>query len=304
VRPAFAFALALALTCAVIPQAVAQEEPKKETQAETIERLIKQLGAESYEERESAQKQLETIGRPAISALEAAKSSKDLEVVSRATDALLKIRGEVPPKAEDPKPDPTQRMPQAPDMTEVLKELERQMPGDVGKLFRRLFPPNQPGKDGDDEERRGDPLRPRVRTWTWSLGPDGKLKPGQKLGEKKKDLGATLGLGTGATGAALRSQLGLPRGGRVINRVTKGGYAARHGLQLYDVIVAVDGREVRQTADLEPLLRKKCKVEVYRKAKLQILELPSYASEVEKTTEKKKKADEKSAGGDKKQRSF
>src|SRR5262245_17481317 len=58
---------------------------------EDIARLIRQLGADEFAERESASKRLEEIGVPALEALqEAAKKNADLEVRARAS-RLVKI---------------------------------------------------------------------------------------------------------------------------------------------------------------------------------------------------------------------
>jgi hypothetical protein len=57
-----------------------------------IERLVADLGADSYLVREQAQAELVKIGSPAIQALARALDSDDLEVVQRAEKALAEIR--------------------------------------------------------------------------------------------------------------------------------------------------------------------------------------------------------------------
>jgi hypothetical protein len=60
-------------------------DPGKETDAERIARLIKQLGDDSFAKREAASKELEGIGAPALAALrKAASSSADPEIRRRA----------------------------------------------------------------------------------------------------------------------------------------------------------------------------------------------------------------------------
>ncbi|RMG17821.1 MAG: PDZ domain-containing protein [Planctomycetota bacterium] len=267
-----------------VPSALAQDPaPAQESLEQRIERLVSQLGAERYDEREAAQKELERIGRPALPALRKATKSEDLEVASRAEAAVEAITKGSPDPSESrprraplPERDPF-RPPPPPDMDEVFKELERQLPKGFGRIFRQFFPG---GGDRDEAEKsedeaRGAPgvPRSRVRTWTFTLGPDGRLRR-QEVGGLS-GLEARLGLSTGPTSAVLRAQLELPAGeGRVVNRLVPGGWAAEHGLQLYDVIVGVDGRAVRKATDLRPLLEKGCKVEVFRKAKLVALDLP------------------------------
>ena len=64
----------------------------KETEAERIARLIKQLGDDAFANREGASKELEAIGEPALAALrKAARASADLEVRKRAQRALRAI---------------------------------------------------------------------------------------------------------------------------------------------------------------------------------------------------------------------
>ena len=58
-----------------------------------IERLIKQLGSDEFEEREAASKALKKVGKPALKALhEAATENADAEIRSRADALILAIR--------------------------------------------------------------------------------------------------------------------------------------------------------------------------------------------------------------------
>ncbi|HOX08585.1 MAG TPA: hypothetical protein PK280_19475 [Planctomycetota bacterium] len=66
--------------------------PAGELQAR-IERLVKDLGADDWGTREKAQKELVSIGRPALAALKAAAGSKDPEIAQRSTAAIAQIDG-------------------------------------------------------------------------------------------------------------------------------------------------------------------------------------------------------------------
>jgi HEAT repeat protein len=66
-----------------------------ETDVEKIERLIRQLGSNEFEERNAASEELEKIGKPALEALrKALKDTKDAEVHSRAKALVDAISGE------------------------------------------------------------------------------------------------------------------------------------------------------------------------------------------------------------------
>ena len=61
-------------------------------QARSIEQLVGQLGSESYQQRDAAQKALTAMGRAAVSALRRATQDKDIERSRRAKAALHAIR--------------------------------------------------------------------------------------------------------------------------------------------------------------------------------------------------------------------
>src|SRR5947209_3225758 len=61
-----------------------------------IEEAVKRLGHSSFQERDSAMKELIATGAPAYLALQKAAKSKDAEVAQRATKALEQIRQRVP----------------------------------------------------------------------------------------------------------------------------------------------------------------------------------------------------------------
>ncbi|MCO5171017.1 MAG: PDZ domain-containing protein [Planctomycetes bacterium] len=262
------------------PVARAQDRPAQgaaERDAR-IAQLVRQLGDPSFEAREAAQRELIAIGAPALRALEAATKSEDPEVASRATEAVARIRqgrtaersGPSGPQVEERRPDPRRapEMPPLPSVGDIFKELEDQLPPEFGELFKDLFRGRLPGQDERDgvEERR--PGQPRVRVWTFPQQED-RPTPGTPFDR-------ALGAQVGPAGAALRAQLDLPDGeGLVVNQLDPEGRAAKAGIQLYDVIVGVDGRSVRTPRDLQPLLRAGAKVELYRKAQLQKLDVPA-----------------------------
>ena len=65
---------------------------KVETPKERISRLVEKLGGDEYAERESAQKELQKLGVPALPALYAAKAkSDDAEVRARCTKLIMLI---------------------------------------------------------------------------------------------------------------------------------------------------------------------------------------------------------------------
>jgi formylglycine-generating enzyme len=73
-----------------------------ETETERIDRLIRQLGSENFEEREAAGKALEAIGTPALEALrKAASSSSDAEVRRRARQLVEEVLRRSRPAALD-----------------------------------------------------------------------------------------------------------------------------------------------------------------------------------------------------------
>ena len=83
VLPALAVGLAL-VGLAAVPAA---EKPA----AKSIDKLVKQLGSDSFAERNEAAKQLDAIGAKALPALEKASKSSDTEVRKRATELFSRI---------------------------------------------------------------------------------------------------------------------------------------------------------------------------------------------------------------------
>jgi hypothetical protein len=81
--------LAAALALGWSAPTPAADPPKAD--AETIAKLIKQLGSDDFEAREKATKELEVIGTPALEALREAAKSGDPEVKLRATSILQTV---------------------------------------------------------------------------------------------------------------------------------------------------------------------------------------------------------------------
>lgn len=264
------FVLSVALGLFAGSAALAQQEPATESREDKISRLVRELGDSSFEKRDAAQKELEKLGRDAVPALEKASQSQDAEVATRAAEALARVRGQLPPEetprpADPPAPPPVQPMPPVPDMDDVLREMEREMPKEFGEVFRRLLGGGRDPADPDapQQEQRG---------WRFEMrrGPNGEWE----VVEEGPDATNALGLTTGPTNAVLRSQLSIEGNeGLVVNRVRPGSWAEKSGIKLYDVIAAIDGRPVKSARDLKPLSEKKCKLELYRRAKLETLEV-------------------------------
>jgi hypothetical protein len=278
-------ALFLALIVAA-PVAFAQQE---ETQQARIERLIQGLGADDPEVRDASQKELESIGAPALPALKQATESDDPEVALRARESIEAIGSggsRTQPRRDETRrppqvPQPGQPMPM-PDLDELMRESMKQLQDQLPPEFRQLLEqfgevPGTEEQGQQDEERRGS-TRPRVRVWSWSNG-----QPNQPGSPNRAGLEGQLGIRGGRASAALRAQLEIKGNeGLVINRVLPGSWAEAHGLQQYDVIVALDGRSVRSARDLAPLTQKGCQLQLYRKAKLETVDLP--VLEIERET--------------------
>jgi hypothetical protein len=82
--------LVIGMAMALAWTMVRADEPKTES-APRIGRLIDQLGADSFQDREQARKELETIGLPALPALRQAIKQSDLETSRRAASLIRVI---------------------------------------------------------------------------------------------------------------------------------------------------------------------------------------------------------------------
>ncbi len=82
--------LSQGLTKPVTPAPENKEKSKDDT-SKRIEQLVKQLGAKGFADREDAQKELETIGAPAIELLRKTLKDPDPEVSKRAGDVVRKF---------------------------------------------------------------------------------------------------------------------------------------------------------------------------------------------------------------------
>src|SRR5262245_31327430 len=82
----FALLLGLGFALNAVPSRAADK-----ADAETIEKLVKQLASGRFAAREQAQKQLEAIGLPAIEALKKAAETGDMETKRRAGELISKF---------------------------------------------------------------------------------------------------------------------------------------------------------------------------------------------------------------------
>src|SRR5437016_13739424 len=67
------------------------KDPDPQADRNRIERLIKQLGDDDFADRQSASKELDAIGEPALERLRAAVGDPDLEVRKRAQELVERI---------------------------------------------------------------------------------------------------------------------------------------------------------------------------------------------------------------------
>src|SRR5262245_34247453 len=67
-----------------VPKPMAEQQKR-------IDQFVKQLGADSFDEREQAQKELEKIGLPALASVRQAAKSTEAEVARRAGDILERL---------------------------------------------------------------------------------------------------------------------------------------------------------------------------------------------------------------------
>lgn len=86
--------LSLAVVYGLCGVALAQDARQPPAKADAV-KLVEQLGSGSFSEREEAEKKLDALGTPALSALKAALSSSDEEVKERAKTLIKKIEGRV-----------------------------------------------------------------------------------------------------------------------------------------------------------------------------------------------------------------
>ena len=75
---------------------VSRGDSEKDAHADRVNRLIKQLGDDSFARREAATKELETIGKAALRALRKAASGEDIEIRRRAERAIEAIIARLP----------------------------------------------------------------------------------------------------------------------------------------------------------------------------------------------------------------
>jgi hypothetical protein len=80
---------------AMLSLLAAEPGAPKPSDADSVDRWVRQLGSDNFEEREAASKALNQLGGPALSALEKAVTSDDAEVRRRAADLIQAIGARV-----------------------------------------------------------------------------------------------------------------------------------------------------------------------------------------------------------------
>ena len=95
VRPGRLPCVAVCLAFAV---GISRAGSGKEAKAETVARLIRQLGDDMFAKREEATKELEAIGEPALDALRKAASAGDPEIRRRAKQVIRAIAARITKK--------------------------------------------------------------------------------------------------------------------------------------------------------------------------------------------------------------
>ena len=135
-----------------VPSAFAQEAP-----GARIEKLVKQLGSDEYQEREDASRKLKEIGRPAIPALKKALKSEDLEVRLRAESILKEIGGQEkrPEPGRPYTPDPSRPRRTVPRFGKGLEELLKDLPEEQRKQVEEML------KRMEELEKNFDPPKRR-----------------------------------------------------------------------------------------------------------------------------------------------
>jgi len=256
--------------------------------------LVKKLGSEDYAVREDAQKKLIEMGEDAVPALEEALKSDDLEVRLRAGRALRAIGGEAKQaeqerQAQQPaqpaRPGVQQHttsMQMVPGKVTVtvtetvdgkeetktyeaasLEELKEKYPELAPQLGRFEFHVGRRDEFDMDKfwnewnkgfENFDDDLRHDVeamRRWAelWRNQPR-RLRPDAGLMLPGAMLGARASMPT----PVLDAQLELRGLGLVIEAVEKDTLADRLGLARFDVLVELNGHDIRSTADVAAAL--------------------------------------------------
>ena len=79
------------LMCLALPALAADEKPAAADQTVAIAKLVEQLDADEFTQRQAASEKLAALGKPAIEALAKAAAGESLEVTSRAMEILKKL---------------------------------------------------------------------------------------------------------------------------------------------------------------------------------------------------------------------
>lgn len=293
-------ALVAAVALASPAPALAQDRPA--TKADKVDELLRQLGAEGYDEREAATQALIKAG-PRVSARvrKVYQETKDPEVKARARFILEKVGAPNPEKKEPQRTRP--RRPNAPkaapnpfgrggqnpfgqggmpDMEKLFKDFG--MGGDVNKLFAELFKEFDFNKIFEEEFKRlqeGQPGQPRQRqrVFRFQGGPNGLKrvdpKPAAPAAPADKNRSA-MGLVVEDMSPTLRAQLSLPKeGGLVIAQIIEGSFAESSPLKSHDILLKVNGKTIKELPELVAALKKgPAKVEVLRAGARKTITVP------------------------------
>ena len=282
--------LPLALGAVVLAQDKAEEK-----QQEEIAILILKLGHEDYAVREGATRRLIELEEKAVPALEAALKSTDLEVRMRAGRALRAIRTKegvaekVPfgpansSKSRAVKIEITdgkvkvsvREMVDGKEQTRSyeaasIEELKKEHPElkDVlgGVRFRVNIDPlkfdmdrfwkNWPKDFNNDFWRNQKRYAERLQRWARRA----KEQQRDAINRWRRGIDATqsgrlLGIRAVSPDAVLDAQLGLRGRGLVVHGVELDTPAASLGIKRFDVLIELDGKEVRATGDIARIMR-------------------------------------------------
>jgi len=259
----------------------------------SVEELVKDLGHAEYDVREDATKALIAMGEKAIPALEKALASDDVEVRMRAGRALRSIRGKQPEKKAGDlgaRPTPlnrsvsirtengeyvvtiTERDAEGKATTKTyrgksLDEIKKKHPEtrevlgnvriDPFKDFDRWFEDGWgPRRDDDFWKRADEDLNKeieRLREWARRLAEQQRHR--QRFDARAHAEAKLLGVRARRPEAVLDAQLELRGKGIVVEEVARESLAHRLGMQRYDILLALNGMDVRSLADVGPALR-------------------------------------------------
>jgi hypothetical protein len=284
---------ALAFTFAATP-AIAQDKGNtQKIQPSEVQSLLKKLGAEDYDTRETATMDLIKKGKAAAAAVKKLHDeTKDPEVKNRCAHILKKLDGGLKaPKSKDRSLDPQKKgiqgqplpgvpgIPGMPDMGEMFKD----MPEGFKKIFEGLQQEIQKELQQGLKDMMNPngappaPGKPRIRVWSNVPGFNKKQQEGAKKAPRSvvRTRAHVTGLGTKPLDAALKTHLQLKGdGGVIVTKVKDGRWGATSGIKLHDILLTVDGQGVTSLDDLDILIKKEAKAQIIRGGKKITIKLP------------------------------